>query len=94
MKTLEEIKPKLVKILRKNDVARAGVFGSYARGEQKKKSDLDILVQIDKRINLFEFIGIKHNIEDELGMNVDLVEYSCIKPAIRDQVLAEEIPVL
>jgi predicted nucleotidyltransferase len=94
MKTLEQIKPKLVKILRKNDVAKAGIFGSYARGEQNKKSDLDILVQIDKRINLFDFIGIKQDIEDELGMNVDLVEYSCIKPAIREQVLAEEIRVI
>jgi predicted nucleotidyltransferase len=94
MTNLEEIKPKLVEILRKNDVAKAGIFGSYARGEQRRRSDLDVLVQIDKRISLFDFIGIKNDIEDELGMKIDLVEYSCIKPAIREQILAEEIRVI
>ena len=94
MASIEEIKPRIVKILKKNDVAKAGIFGSYARGEAKKKSDLDILVEIKKDISLLDFVRIKHELEDELETRVDLVEYHIIKPQLRDQILGEEIRIL
>ena len=58
-KQIELIKKKIMPILKKNKVVRAGIFGSYARGEQKKNSDVDILVEIKKRISLFDFAGKK-----------------------------------
>jgi predicted nucleotidyltransferase len=94
MSSLEDITPKIVKILRKNDVAKAGLFGSYARGEDKKNSDIDILVELDEGLNLLDYIRIKHELEDETGKNIDLVEYSTIKPIIRDQILSEEIRII
>ena len=94
MASIKELKPKIVKILRKNDVAKAGIFGSYARGEAKKNSDLDILVELDKKVNLLDYIRIKHELEDETGRSVDLVEYSTIKPLIRNQILAEEVRII
>ena len=42
---LNKMKPKIVKVLKKHGIKKAGVFGSYARGEQKKKSDVDILIK-------------------------------------------------
>ncbi len=45
---LKELKSKIRKVLKKHGVVRAGIFGSYARGEQKKNSDIDILVQTSK----------------------------------------------
>ena len=93
-KKIEEIKSKIVKILKKNGVVRAGVFGSYARGEEKEGSDIDILVEIKKKISLFDFVGIKIELEDELGKKVDLVEYKVVKPRIRESVLDGEVRII
>lgn len=92
---INKIKNKIRKILKKNNVTRAGIFGSYARGEAKKKSDIDILVKInDKNMSLLGFIHLKHEIEDALGRKIDLVEYAAIKPLIKDRILAEEIRII
>jgi predicted nucleotidyltransferase len=72
---IDEIKQKILPILRRHAVKRAGLFGSLVRGEMKKDSDIDILVEIDKNISLLDFIGIKQEIEDSLERRVDLVEY-------------------
>jgi len=93
-KELKKIKPIIVRILKKNGVMKAGIFGSYARGEQKKKSDVDILIDPPKNIGLFEFIGIKLELEDELRRKIDLVDYRVIKPLIKEKVLNEEVRIL
>jgi len=92
---IEKIKPKIIKILKKNKVKKAGIFGSYARGEQKKNSDIDILVEIgDKKISLLDFIELKLKLEDILKRKIDLVEYSAIKPLIKERILKEEIKII
>ncbi len=88
------IKPKVVKILRVYGVKKAGIFGSYARGEQGKKSDIDILVDVPDRVTLYEFIGIKLDLEEKLGKKVDLVEYKTIRPELRKAILQEEVRIL
>ena len=72
MNDLENIKKKIRPILKKYGIKKAGIFGSAARGESIV-NDLDLLVKIDKKISLLEFIGIQQELEDELGMKVDLV---------------------
>ena len=94
-KEIEKIKSKIVNILKKNHVNRAGIFGSYSRGEQKKDSDIDIAVNIrDKNMSLLGFIGLKLNLEDALRKRVDLVEYSVIKPLIKNRILKEEVRII
>lgn len=93
-KEIEKIKPKVVMILKKNKVKRAGIFGSFVRGEQKKNSDIDILAEIPMNINLFDFVGIKLELEDKLGRKVDLVEYKAIKPLIKNRILKEEVRII
>ena len=61
-KELLEIKRKAVPLLKKYGVVRAGIFGSYARGEQKKKSDVDILVKPGRKMGL-EFVGLALELE-------------------------------
>ncbi len=94
MSTIEAVRPQILKVLRRHDVARAGIFGSYARSEQKKSSDIDLLVEVPKDVNLLGFVGIKHELEDATGRRVDLVEYGCIKPLLRESILAEEVRIL
>lgn len=92
--TIDEIKKKAAPILRRSGVLKAGVFGSAARGEMTVKSDIDILVDIKKDISLFDFIGIKQELEDVFGRKVDLVEYGAIKPALRKHILESEVSIL
>lgn len=93
MNNLENIKSLIKPILKKYDIKKAGIFGSSARGESVV-NDLDLHVKIDKKISLLEFIGIQQELEDTLGMKVDLVEYDAIKPALKDEILQDEEPVL
>ena len=95
-KDIEKIKSKIVKILKKHGIVRAGIFGSYASGENKKNSDIDILIEVDKnrKFSLLDFVGLKLELEDVLKKKVDLVEYSVIKKRIRNQILNDEVKVI
>ena len=91
--SVEEIKNKIKPVLKRNGILKAGIFGSFSRGESSSESDIDILVKIEKNISLLDFIGIKLELEDVLGKKVDLVEYDAIKPSIRENILKEEISI-
>src|SRR5690625_4023128 len=93
MNNLEHIKSQIKPVLEKYGIKKAGIFGSSARGESVV-NDLDLLVKIEKKISLLEFIEIQQDLEETLGMKVDLVEYDAIKPALRDEILKDEEPVL
>jgi len=69
---IEEIKKKVIPILKRYHVKKAGIFGSVARGEETEESDIDILVEIDDRMSLLDFVGLKLELEDALGKKVDL----------------------
>ena len=57
-----------------------GIFGSYARGDFNEESDIDILVDFDKRIDGFEYIRLAHELEDTFKQKVDIVSRKGIKP--------------
>ena len=90
---IEKIKPRIIKVLKKNKIKKAGIFGSYARGKQKKNSDIDILIEPAKGMGL-EFVGIKLELENELKRKIDLVTYKGIHPLIKKKVLKEEIRII
>ena len=93
MANLEDIKKKVRPVLKKYGIKKAGVFGSTARGEAET-NDVDLLVKIEQKISLLDFIGIQQELEDELDMKVDLVEYDSLKPALKEDILKEEVPVI
>lgn len=94
-KEIDKIKVKILGVLKKNNVKKAGIFGSYSRGEQKKRSDIDIAVEIaDKKMSLLGFIRLIRILETILKRKVDLVEYSAIKPRIKERILNEEIRII
>jgi len=88
---VEEIKEKIIPVLIKHQIRRAGIFGSVATGNITKKSDVDILVELGNKISLLEFVGIKFELEDLLGRKVDLVEYQAVKPRLKNRIMSEEI---
>ena len=69
-------------------VLKAWIFGSFARGEEKPWSDMDILVQYDRTqpIGLLKIAGIQLDLEDLLGLEVDLVEEGTLRPWAVDSV--------
>jgi len=90
---LKKIKPQIINILKKNNVKKAGIFGSYARGEQKKDSDIDILIEPPKNIG-FGFAGIAIELEKKLKKKVDLLTYKYISPYIKENILKEEVRII
>lgn len=88
---IEEIRKKISLVLKKYHIKKAGVFGSYAKTNQSKSSDIDILIELENTPSLLEFIRIKLELETILKNKVDLVEYATLKPLLKNQILEEEI---
>ena len=80
------------KILEENyKVKRLGVFGSYLIGENKRNSDIDILVEFSETPDIFEFIRLEEFLSNLLGIKVDLVTRKALKTLIRDNILKETV---
>lgn len=93
-KNLNKMIKVIVATLKKYGIKRAGIFGSYVRGEQKKGSDIDILVEVEKKADLIDFIRLKNTLEKAVKRKVDLVEYDCIRQEIKQNILGEEVPII
>ena len=93
-KIKEQLRRKLPEIQRAYGVVSIEVFGSWVRGEQTLQSDLDILVEFDvsKKISLFDFVTLEQELSYYLGIPVDLVEKNSVKPALRQRILNEAVP--
>jgi predicted nucleotidyltransferase len=74
-------------------VQSLGLFGSYVRHEQTKRSDLDVLVDFAKTPNLFELMDLEDYLVQALGVKVDLVTRTALRGEIGDRILREVIPV-
>jgi uncharacterized protein len=99
MKSLKEIKLRLEALkpfIEKNfSVDSIELFGSYVRGEQTEKSDLDVLVTFfePNDVDLFRFIELRLFLKDELDLDVDLIEKDTLKPRLKNQIIEEAIRV-
>ena len=91
---LEEVKRRTLPILVRHDVIHAAIFGSFARGESKENSDLDILVELPKTKSLLNLVALKLELEDELKRDVDLLTYRGLHPRIREKVIKEQLAIL
>jgi predicted nucleotidyltransferase len=91
---IEDIKNRILPILKQHGITKAGLFGSCVRGEMKRGSDVDILVQMPDDVSLLGFVGIKLELEEALETKVDLVEYDTIKPMLRDQILSQQVVII
>lgn len=92
MTNLEIIKDRAIPILRRYGVAKAFIFGSFARGEQRENSDIDFLIEYkpEAKRSLFILLGLKEELQDVLQINVDIVTENALSPYIRNRVLQEK----
>lgn len=72
-------------------VKTIGVFGSYVRGEQQKRSDIDILVEFSAPVTLIQFIELENYLASKFGIKVDLVTNKALKPYIGRRILQEVV---
>jgi|SRR3989339_1637307 len=76
-------------VLRKDYcVQRIGIFGSFSRGTQKTKSDIDIMVSFSEPVGMFHFIHTENYLHRILRRKVDLVTEGALKPEIRKAILS------
>ena len=86
---------KALPVLKKYNVVRAGIFGSYARGDYKKNSDIDILVEVKgRKFSLFDLVGLEIELKEVLKKNVDLLTYNGINHLIKERILREEVRII
>jgi len=86
----EKIKVLEKEIKEKYKAEIIGIFGSYVRGEQNKKSDIDVLVKFYDGATLFEFVGLSNFLEEKLHIKkVDVVCYDTVREKLKKQILSE-----
>jgi len=88
-KDIEKILRRNKAMLRKYKVSKVGIFGSFATGKPKKESDVDLLVEFDDVIDLFDFVHLTDELQKILKTKVDLSTPDAIKPYIKPMILRE-----
>jgi len=92
--SIAEIRKKVVQVMRRRGVVRASVFGSVARGEADTQSDVDFLVEFEPGRTLLDLSGLRLDLVDTLGCEVDVATLSSLHPKLRDRILHELVPIL
>ena len=92
--TIDEIRHKAVPILKNAGITRSAVFGSVARGEAGDDSDIDILIEFERKMTLFDLVGLEQELEDALGRKVDIVTRRSIYPPLKKYIEKDEISIL
>ena len=92
-KTVQILRAHLPELRERYGVCELRLFGSCLRGEQRKRSDLDVLVEFDRVPSLFEFVRLERYLSELLKIKVDLVMKSALKPTIGRYILEEAQPI-
>lgn len=88
-KDIEKILRRNKAIFKKYKVNKVGIFGSFATGKIKKKSDVDLLVEFEDVIDLFDFVHLTDEIQKVLKVKVDLSTPDAIKPYVKPMIMRE-----
>ena len=87
---IEALKKRIIPFLKENDVKKAGIFGSFARGEDKKNSDIDILIEFNHVKSLLDVVRLEFLLSRILKRKIDLLTYKGIHPLLKERILKEE----
>ena len=87
-RNLKRLKPTLS---RKFRVKRLGLFGSYIKGKARRSSDVDILVEFSKTIDLLDFVALEKYLAEQTGTKIDLVSIKALRPEFKRTILNEVV---
>lgn len=82
----------IAKVAARYGASDVRVFGSAARHERREESDLDLLVRMEEGRSLFDLIALSQELEDKLGVPVDVLSEGGLSPYLRDRILSEAVP--
>jgi hypothetical protein len=91
---LDELRTKVASTMSRRGVVRAGVFGSLARGEATADSDIDFLVEFEKGRTPLDLSGLRLDLIEVLGRDVDVATPESLHPKLRDRIMGELAPLL
>lgn len=95
MRKIDKVKKILAEhrdeLRREYKIIEMGIFGSYIRGQQKRKSDIDILVKFDEPVSLLDWVGAENYLTDILGIKVDLVPREDVRPELKKRIFKEVV---
>ena len=89
---LKEKREAILRIAAKHGARNVRVFGSVARGEADDRSDIDILVEMEKGRSLLDLAGLWRELNELLDIRVDVVTEKGLRDSIREQILKEAVP--
>lgn len=88
--TLKKIQQEIMPLVERYDLKKVGVFGSYAKGNASVGSDIDLLIDVPRKVSLIEILQLESELSETLGKKVDLVEYNSLKSVVRDEILKSQ----
>lgn len=92
--TIDEIKQTALPIFKAAGINHSAIVGSYARGEENSKSDIDFLVTFPNNTTLMDIVRLKRVLENTLNKEVDLISMNALSPMIKDSLIANQYPIL
>jgi uncharacterized protein len=92
--TIEQVKKRILPLLKEAGVLRSSLFGSFIRGEQTEESDIDILIEFPKGKSLLDLVDLEMKLEQVLGRKVDLLTYNSLSPYLKDSIQNAQLPIL
>lgn len=91
---IENIKGKILNVLKQYNVKKASLFGSIVRGEASDKSDIDLLIEFEGRKSLLDLAALKLELQELLKWKVDVLTYKSIHPSLKECILKEQMIIL
>ena len=85
------VRETILSILRKYGASKIAIFGSYARGEEKEDSDIDILVRFNSPKSLFQLVRIEDELKEALQRPVDLITEKSVSPYLTNSIHRDEV---
>ena len=92
--TIEEIKELSIPLLKKYNITKAGLFGSYANGNANENSDIDILLEFNESFELCKYNQFMEEIENKFHKHVDIIDYRFIWDVFKEDILRTEVKIL
>lgn len=92
--TLKNVTNKVLPILKEAGVIKSSLFGSYVRGDYRKDSDVDILVELPKGSSLLDLVRLEKKLENAVGKKVDLLTYNSVHPLLKDHINKDQLQIL
>jgi len=91
---IARLKNRMIPVLQRHDVIHAAVFGSFARGEEREDSDLDLLVELGEGKTLLDLVALKLDLEELLEREIDVVTSNALQSGIKETVLKERVAII